>query len=298
MIQSQNYHQTSFGKLIEEYNKYHNDSAACGDIDPSYPMLRYVCDRYELNIEQRYWLAFLYACCYCGPTVFYIYNEFPDFENVDLGRLNRWWNKNKKLCYFQKDRLRIQTMNLLSETFESYRSLIYPINQAQKFSLLCSSDKIQTYKTAWAEMSKIKNFGRFSMFLYLEAVHVVTGFPMEPDNLDLSQASTCKDGLAYALRRDDLVGNPNSWRLLQPAFSKLMVHMKAQNKQNTVWNVETSLCAFKKYKEGRRYVGYYLDRQHDEIKILQSRVTSGVDWSVLWDFRRETFKKEFLKERS
>jgi hypothetical protein len=44
---------------LKEYINYHNLMYNMGDIDPSYPMLRYVCDRFELNIEQRYWLAFL-----------------------------------------------------------------------------------------------------------------------------------------------------------------------------------------------------------------------------------------------
>ena len=66
---------------VIQYLEYHEQSYAAKDIDPAYPMLKYICDRFELNIEQRCWIAFLYGCTYCGPTVFYIYNEFPDFEN-------------------------------------------------------------------------------------------------------------------------------------------------------------------------------------------------------------------------
>ncbi len=47
---------------------------------------------------------------------------------------------------------------------------------------------------------------------------------------------------------------------------------------------------------GKRFVGYYITRQYEEIKKMEKLVPDGVDWSVLWDFRRETFKKHFLKE--
>ena len=76
---------------IQSYLRYHSESQKIGDIDPAHGMLEYICNRFELNLEQRYWLAFVYALTYCGPSTFYVYNEFPDFENLDAGRLERWW---------------------------------------------------------------------------------------------------------------------------------------------------------------------------------------------------------------
>ncbi len=69
-----------------DYINYHIRSSEAKDIDPSNDCLRYISDRFELNIEQRYWLAFLFGTCYSATTVYYIYNEFPDFENVDVER--------------------------------------------------------------------------------------------------------------------------------------------------------------------------------------------------------------------
>ena len=109
---------------MSDYLQYHRESMRVGDIDPQNPALKYICKRFELNTEQRYWLAFLFGCTYCAPTVYYIYNEFPDFENVDVGRLTRWWDENKSKCLFQTDRLRIKTQNKLVETFVSYKKLI------------------------------------------------------------------------------------------------------------------------------------------------------------------------------
>ena len=67
------------------------------------------------------------------------------------------------------------------------------------------------------------------------------------------------------------------------------------------------LCAYKKWRLGvndpsrkttshYRYPGYYLDRQHDEIVKLQNAVKFGVDWDVLWQYRKETYDITYLKE--
>lgn len=286
-----------------DYATYHRQSMDAGDVDPSYSMLRYVCDRFELNVEQRYWLAWLYATCYCGPTVFYIYNEFPDFENVDEGRLERWWRGNKQRLVFQTDRRWVHSRNQWVDMFRSYRSTIGPLRQEQRFGLLRSKDRGLNYRNCWDAFGRMYQFGRFAMFLYLEAVHVVTGFPMEPQTMNLAEADSCRNGLALAIGRPDLNTHGTKARLtagqhalLQRRFDSMVEEMRAADPRNGVWNIETTLCAYKKYRYGKRYVGYYLDRQMGEIEAMQRRVPSGVDWDVLWAYRRESFDRCWLKE--
>ncbi len=283
-----------------DYETYHAKSIEIGDVDPSYEMLRYLCDRFELNVEQRYWLAFLYATCYCGPTVFYIYNEFPDFENVDEGRLERWWAANKKKLYFQTDRRWIRSKDQFCDIFRSYKSKIGRLTQEQHFKTLKMGNPYWSYETAWSAMSDIYQFGRFALFLYLEAVHVVTGFPMRPKSMNLKDAESCRNGLRYALGEtppdEDEKLSPKIQSRLQVVFDSLVWKMEGENPRNSVWNIETTLCAYKKYRRGQRWIGFYLDRQHEEISKMSESVSNGVDWSVLWDYRREIYQHQILKE--
>ena len=108
---------------VREYIEYHRYSEELKDIDPSYDLLRYVCDRFELNMEQRYWLAFLYSTCYNAATVFYIYNEFPDYLGVDVGRLERWWKAHRHQLDFQTDCRWVRSSNLFVGMYMDYRSL-------------------------------------------------------------------------------------------------------------------------------------------------------------------------------
>lgn len=289
-------------EIPASYEKYHYDSLEIGDIDPSYEMLRYVCARFELNMEQRFWLAFLYATCYCGPTVYYIYNEFPDFENVNEARLEKWWNENRSKLYFQTDRRWVRSRNQWCDVFRSYKAKVGKLTQEQLFNTFKTPNPYLNYENAWAAMSNVYQFGRFAMFLYLEAVHVVTGFPMKPRTMDLREAESCRNGLAFAIGRQDLNTHEGakisleSMNFLQVQFDRLVTKMLSEDPRNNVWNIETSLCAYKKYRMGKRWVGFYLDRQADEIKDMELKVKDGVDWSVLWDYRKETYQKKFLKE--
>lgn len=308
----------SFGRL-GEFVIYHFLMDEMGDIDPNYPLLRYVCDRFELNTEQRYWLAFLSGATYCAPTVYYIYNEFPDYENVDVGRLQRWWDRaGRNNSIFQTDRSWIRSRNQFVPEFESYREHIGAGTQESAFEKLIGATPTDTYDNAYKYFISVKYFGRFSMFTYLESVYVVTGFPMYPRGIDWAHARSSRNGLCFALGYDDLLrGHGYSEEPLDPAVYEMLdedfqyvLDLMSELKpfaRIDAWNVETTLCAYKKWRLGEddlsrrgksyyRYPGYYLDRQHREITQLQNRVVDGVDWSVLWDFRRETFDHKYLLE--
>jgi hypothetical protein len=56
------------------------------------------------------------------------------------------------------------------------------------------------------------------------------------------------------------------------------------------FTMETCLCSFKKlFRTSRgRYLGYYLDRQAEEIIQCEKDGWYGIDWDVLWQSREET----------
>ena len=113
------------------YKDYHKMSMEALDVDPSIICLKYLADRYELNIEQRYWIAFLYGTCYSAVTTFYMYNEFPDYELVDSKRLKEWNDKNYHRLRYQTDTK--YNKGYLPQQFESYKDWIGKKNQRTKF---------------------------------------------------------------------------------------------------------------------------------------------------------------------
>lgn len=282
------------------YKRYHLAMMSIGDCDPQYPVLRYISDRMELNEEQRFWLAFLFSLSYCAPTAFYMLNEFPDYENVDSRRLGVWWAANKHRTLFQTDRAKVKNFDKIVPIFESYRNLM-GISQKETWYSIISKTQKSTYNAAFEKMGEIYYFGRFSLFLFLESVHQLTGFPMKPDKLDLKDAESCRNGLCYALGLDAWVGKSlkdAQYKRLQMELEKIEIELAIENPSIPVniWNIETSLCAFKKLFLAKRYLGYYIDRQQEEIELMQKNVPSGVYWDMLWQYRRAYYNPRYLGE--
>lgn len=291
------------GHRIEEYKGYHFAMVETGDCDPAYRMLDYVARRFELSLEQRYWLAYLYSTCYSGATAFFMYNEFPDFENVDVGRLERWWNKHRSDLVFQTDRRWVRSRNLFVPMFVSYREWVERGGGTQhlRWSSFASKDPREAYRVAFHSASEIEGVGRFTLFLLLEAVHVLTGFKMTPNGMDLKDAKSSCNGLCFALGRDnwirgDLRLSARVYSHLDAALDELVEALKNERPdlRSDIWNVETTLCAYKKFKLGKRYIGYYIDRERKEIETMAARVKSGVCWDVLWDYRAETHPPDLV----
>ena len=277
------------------YLEYHEQSYKAGDIDPAYPMLEYICNRFELNMEQRCWIAFLYGCTYCGPTVFYIYNEFPDFENVDMPRLQRWWESNKHRLLFQTDRLRIRSNNQFVVAFQSYRNLFRKNPQMMFFDKLCvSADPQINYVYLYDILIKnVTYFGRYSMFLWLECLQRLTGLNISPTGIDWPNANNCLNGLLLAFHKPERETIDKYECIVVDGYLKQLIYALQQRhpeNHTDVWNVETTLCAYYKYRHGKRFIGYYIQRQQEEIDKMAANAQTGVCWDVLYDFRKECFK--------
>ena len=295
---------------LQEYLAYHRQSLRIGDIDPSHKMLLYVSNRFELTVEQRYWLSFLYALCYCGATVYYIYNEFPDEENVDRGRMERWWSSvGRDRSLFQTDSRWRRSRNQVVDAVESYRKWVGNRTQEEHFALIATGDTPEKrYDQVYRQARNLYTMGQFSLFNYIESLHTITPLDLCPTDLDFDKAWSPRDGLYYAFGLDqyildDDVPIPAEAR---EETKRIWAELRSQlGPPNTVWNLETTLCAYRKYcrtlegkagATGKRWVGFYLDRQADEIAKIEDRVKDGVCWRVLWDYRRETYDPEFLAE--
>jgi len=268
------------------YEDYHNNSMLKKDVDPSVICLKYISDRFELNLSQRYWVAFLYGTNYCAVTTFLMYNEFPDYELVDLKRLKKWWIDNKQNLIFQTDRLRIKSNDQFIDSFISYKKLVKN-NQQQYFK------QAKTPLQAENLITNIKYFGRFSTFNYLDVLNQITDFKICPTHLNMVEAESCRKGLCYAINKKNWVDEKLTKQRAKILHNEFISMTKKMN--GNIYQIETTLCAYNKYNKNQRYIGYYIERMRQEIIKMENKF-NGVAWEVLWQFRNETFEKNVLKE--
>lgn len=304
-----NYLTANYELRRELFKKYYHWSLKTQDCDPAMFMMNYVNKRMELNIEQRFWFAWLYGNTYNVATAWILFNEFPDFENVDVDRLRQWNADNYKKLRYQVDNK--WQKGHLPTMFESYKAniLLRGKTQLDYFKSLCTGDGVYNFYTLQNEI--VKNwfkFGRYLSWFYLQTLRETCDLNLTPSDLLLKDSSSesHRNGLLYALGMDEVA--EEKWKLDKPFYDRLdeeaaMIHDEMIQEYPDVeidyFSMETTLCAFKKIFRDKhsRYLGYYLDRQAEDIQQCEKDNWYGIDWQLLWDARKETILPKLLTDK-
>lgn len=287
------------------------------DVDPSIQMMNYIFSRQEYNLEQRYWMCWLYANTYQLPTAYVIFNEFPDYENVDQERLDKWNTENFKRLIYQVDSK--YNKGFLGDMFKSYRSIVGS-SQDRFFKSVCNSqDPRINYETLRKIiMDRFYKFGRYTFWFYAQVLKDCVGVPIQANSLLLGEpgSDSHTDGMCYVANREDLltrfyddqgVKQRNSTTMssankteLQSLADSIMdeINTRFPDVKPDYFLMETSLCSYKKlFRRSRgRYLSYYLDRQAEDIFSTQSQNWNGIDWNITWDYRKECLILDYVRE--
>ena len=272
------------------------------DCDPAVWATNYLNKRYEHNDEQKLWFAWLYGNTYNLPTAWVLMNEFPDFELATVDRMEKWNAENYKQLRYQTDTK--WNKGHLPVMFASYKEYIGKGSQRDKFNSICkfgTGGSDQNFDLLWNSVKdSLHKFGRYSTWFYLQHLRHTAGVSVNPTSLMLSDYSgsrSHRNGLLFAIGKD----NDYDRKLSGPEYARLEVEAKSileetQSRfpqlveQIDFFTMETCLCSFKKiFREHHgRYLGYYLDRQSEEIIKAEGDGWYGIDWNVLWQSRNET----------
>lgn len=309
----------NFGnKKVEQFRKdayhlYHGEMFRIGDCNPSGLILKKFADHFNLDTEQRIWMALLYSTCYCVPTTFVIFYHFPSYPLVIkqdrddfLRHVQEWWNLKKPDLMFQSDRRYVKNMNWFVPILKSYMENMGE-NQYETLSKLKSKKADETFNNVYNFIVKNwKYYGRFSAFLFTETLSaLIDNFDMNPTWIDWKQGSTATEGLCHYLNRDDLVEkykykglSTSDYKYLDKEFEKLLQRFhQIFGEKPQVWDVETSLCGYRKLFKGTRYLGYYIDRQLEELyKVLNTNPDLNDVWDLVFKWREECFDSDYLGE--
>lgn len=275
------------------------------DCDPAVWMTNYVHDRYEHNDEQRLWLAWLYGNTYYLPTAWVLLNEFPDYELATVSRVEDWNTANYKRLRYQTDTK--WNKGHLSSMFESYQKFIGKRTQREKLESYYGDNEEKTFDNLWnAVKGDLHKFGRYSTWFYLQHLRHTANVPVEPTSLmlnDYSGSRSHRNGFLLALGRDDEYDQKLSsgeYEYLESEAAAVLSEVKSRHpevaNEADFFTMETCLCSFKKIfrRNHGRYLGYYLDRQAEEIMKVEQDNWYGIEWEVLWQSREETIDRRLM----
>lgn len=283
----------------EAFIRWYAWSLKYDDCDPAVWATNYLNKRYEHNDEQRLWLCWLYGNTYYLPTAWILMNEFPDFELATVDRMEQWNTANYKRLRYQTDTK--WNKGHLPSMFESYQKFIGNRSQRETLESYYGDNEEENFDALWdALKGSLHKFGRYSTWFYLQHLKHTAGIRVNPTSLmldDYDGSRSHRNGLLLALGKDDDYDrrlDGVEYVALEAEARSILCEMEQRfpglKSQLDFFTMETCLCSFKKIfreKHGR-YLGYYLDRQAEEIMQCEKDGWYGIDWEVLWQARNET----------
>ena len=291
-------------KAKEDFINWFGWSLELEDCDPALYMTNYFFDRFEYNIEQKLWLVWLYGTTYHFPTAYIIWNEFPDMELVGVDRLEKWNNENYSRLRYQTDTK--WNKGHLPAMFKSYKEWVGERSQREAFAEHITDDPVETFYNLWEVVNGWHKFGRYSSWFYLQSLKQCAGINLDVDSLwlhDVSGSRSHRNGLCYAVNKPELVDQKLSETdldFLNKEAAEILAEVKNRfpdvAHKADYFAMETCLCSYKKLyrKRDGRYLGYYLDRQAEEIQKCEKDNWIGINWTPMWQAREETCRKEYL----
>ena len=283
----------------EAFIRWYAWSLNYDDCDPAVWATNYLNKRYEHNDEQRLWLAWLYGNTYQLPTAWVLMNEFPDYELATVDRMTQWNTTNYKKLRYQVDTK--WNKGHLPVMFASYQQFIGNRTQRERMESFYGSNEEDNFDNLWQSVkSGLHKFGRYSTWFYLQHLKHTAGINISPTSLmldDYDGSRSHRNGLLCALGRPDDMDRKltnQEYQTLESEAKSILIETKDRfpelSQQIDFFTMETCLCSFKKIFRAHhgRYLGYYLDRQAEEIIKAEGDGWYGIDWDVLWDARNET----------
>lgn len=291
---------------LEGFIKWYAWSLHYKDCDPAIWMMNYLNKRFEHNSEQRLWLCWLYGNTYYLPTAWVLFNEFPDYELATVDRLE-WWNTaNYKRLRYQTDTK--YNKGHLPAMFASYQKVIGKRLQRDVLESQYGHNERQNFDSLWTFINKhFHKFGRYTTWFYMQALKHTADIIIEPTSLmlkDYEGSRSHRNGLCYAVNYDGWVDSrldainyadlEDRAKGIMDVTKTLFPHL---SQEIDAFTLETALCAYKKLYRNyeSRYLGYYLDRQAEEIAKVSQDGWCGIEWDVLWQARSETIDHRLLQ---
>lgn len=283
----------------EAFIRWYAWSLKYDDCDPAVWCTNYLHKRYEHNDEERIWFAWLYGNTYQLPTAWVLKNEFPDFELATVDRITQWNTANYKRLRYQTDTK--WNKGHLPAMFESYQKFIGDRSQREVLESYYGYTEEDNFDNLWKVIKdSLHKFGRYSTWFYLQHLKHTANIRVTPTSLmldDYSGSRSHRNGLLLALGKDndyDRKLTSGEYANLESQAHEILSETEARfpelANQIDYFTMETCLCSFKKIFRVNhgRYLGYYLDRQAEEIIMAEGDGWYGIDWDVLWQAREET----------
>ena len=269
------------------------------------PLMKAYFRKQHLSQDDQVWWILLYSACYCMGTACILQHEL-DYRTLTKSQAKRFWTENKQRLIFQSDRRYIKNMNQFVDIVGEFirRSKRRPWQYLQQFVMETPE---KTYDAMYKEVSSWRYYGRFGTILFLYNINKLMGIQMDSKEYDWKNGKTTTAAIFNSIYEDDRANefeNTNAIsaddkKFLNKFLGKLITRLstKYPDKTWTVMGVTSDLCSYRKLFKQTRYLGYYVDRQQEELLWLQDRWPKYQPiWENFWADRKKYIDRQYLGE--
>ena len=283
----------SVPERIKEFVIYHKT----GDGECNGVLLKAWADKNKLNKQERFDLAYFYSLSYCIPSAILLLQRKEEITKDPKA----FAAKHQKDLIFQSDRRYVKCNNAFEKMLIDYTANI----RADKFTQSVVKAGQLDFEKAMKEVGKWYFFGRFGCFLFIETLGRLNGYKVSTGSIVWKDGDTATSGLMNLFGLDksadyfDKTGKipPNlSQEKLDQLLHKVQAAIRKTGGVESIAEVETSLCAYRKFYKGSRYNGYYLDRQLEELNHYKGISYTKDITKELFALRRMLFNAKYLGE--
>ena len=281
-----------------EYTWYHKH----GDSAANPRVLAEVCKMEHMSQQEQVDLCYFYSLTYCVASALRI---MQDRDSL-LNDTERTAAALRPALLFQSDRRYVACNKMFERALMYWRDNLSENAETLGQSLVDASGSL-SFAEAIPIVESFPSFGRYAAYLYAETYETVLGLPLSSDfsHVEYDSGRVFTAGLLHLFELDESaevfekkgfggVKNLDETRL-NSLLKRLMNHLQKNIGEVSIYQVETSLCAYRKFFKGTRYNGYYADRQLDELLKISGRIDSDIVRVVL-EARSRVLPAEYLGE--
>jgi Alpha-glutamyl/putrescinyl thymine pyrophosphorylase clade 2 len=251
----------------------------------------------ELDLEQRYWLAWLNANTQNPVTSLLLLQAAPRLE--DWPRAVEFWRANYRSLDWDTDRRYHKAR--FEDAVRGYAGAV---------ACGCFTPQHKYFRVGfewgawWDRAFALPTMGRLSTWSYLEYLRILLGASAVPDAdtlmlEDIQGSRSHRNGLALVMgaeewivdkqlgqgATDEIYKNPVRMELLGQWAHQLHTEAQARVPGADRLSLESALCTYKGWhKPNRRYPGVYNDMLYNRLVGAENRW--GRRFGIIWDARR------------
>lgn len=259
-----------------------------------------IAEALQLDLEQRYWLAWLNANTQNPATSLLLLQAAPRLRDWEAAV--DFWRSNYRTLDWDTDRRYHKAR--FEDAVKGYAAAV---------DCTCTLPQHRYFRSAggdwtgwWERAFALPTMGRLSTWSYLEYLRILLGPSAVPDAdtlmlEDIQGSRSHRNGLALVLGWDEVVvdkqlGQPgttdkvyNTGVLGQLGYEGERLFGEAQQRVGAAadrLSLESALCTYKGWhKPNRRYPGVYNDMLYNRLVTAENRW--GRRFDVLWEARRK-----------